>query len=112
MTQLAQTHPSIPEEVSVRGTWTVQRQDSHTFASIARDQAIEQTVNRATKTSGGLTGISLNAGKLQIILWLLHTDQIEGITHPTFPIYDRFLTIVWGLVTCPINNFESKVLGF
>ena len=44
----------------VNGRWTVQRQQQHSFASIACDQAIEQTVNRDTKTTGGLRGISLN----------------------------------------------------
>ena len=33
------------------------------FASIAYDQAIEQTVNRDTKTTGGLRGILLNQGQ-------------------------------------------------
>ena len=44
----------------VKGQWTVQQQEQHSFASIACNQAIEQTVNRDTKTTGGLRGILLN----------------------------------------------------
>lgn len=62
MTKLTDTHPNMAEELRKKGSWTVQRQNQHPFASIACDQAIEQTLNRATKTSGGLTGITLNPG--------------------------------------------------
>ena len=33
--------------------WTVQRQSNHGFSSVACDMAIEQTINRDSKTKGG-----------------------------------------------------------
>ena len=50
------------QELSETGSWTLQRGDDVAFSSIAADQGIEQTVNRDTKTAGGLTGITLNGG--------------------------------------------------
>jgi hypothetical protein len=46
MVKLSETHPQCHRELSQKGEWTVQRQDRHAFASIACDQAIEQTCNR------------------------------------------------------------------
>ena len=54
MVNLSTTHPSCHSEISVKGQWTVQRQSVHGFASIACDQAIEQTCNRDAKTKGML----------------------------------------------------------
>lgn len=59
---LSKSHPSLYEENCKRGSWTVQRKDLEPFSSIAGDQAIEQTVNRDSKISGGLTGMTLNRG--------------------------------------------------
>ena len=39
------------EELSKQ--WTVQRQSNHGFSSVACDMAIEQTLNKDSKTSGG-----------------------------------------------------------
>ena len=64
MVQLTHTHPHMATELSVKGSWTVQRQDLHPFSSVPADQAIEQTLNRSTKMSGGLTGITLNRGMI------------------------------------------------
>ena len=49
MITLPTSHPKCHEELSQRGQWTVQSQDKHSFASIACDQAIEQTCNRDSK---------------------------------------------------------------
>lgn len=62
MMLLSKSHPSLYEENCKRGSWTVQRKDLEPFSSIAGDQAIEQTVNRDSKISGGLTGMTLNRG--------------------------------------------------
>ena len=45
------SHLGVIEELSQQ--WTVQRQGSHGFSSVACDMAIEQTLNRDSKTSGG-----------------------------------------------------------
>ncbi|XP_030848031.1 uncharacterized protein LOC115918836 [Strongylocentrotus purpuratus] len=61
MSQLPTTHPYIYNEL-MKGHFGVQRQDSHGFAQVACDMTIEQTVNRDTKTSGGVKGFSNNQG--------------------------------------------------
>ena len=58
MVNLSVAHPSCHNDLSVKGQWTVQPQSVHGFASIACDQAIEQTCNRDSKTKGGWTGIT------------------------------------------------------
>lgn len=45
------------------GAWTIQRQSDTGFGGIAADQAIEVTVNRESKTTGGVKGITLTRGK-------------------------------------------------
>ena len=45
------SHLGVVEELSQQ--WTVQRQGSHGFSSVACDMAIEQTLNKDSKTSGG-----------------------------------------------------------
>ncbi|XP_072162941.1 LOW QUALITY PROTEIN: uncharacterized protein [Diadema setosum] len=57
MSQLPTTYPYIYEEL-MKGHFGVQRQDSHGFAQVACDMSIEQTVNRDTKTRGGVKGFS------------------------------------------------------
>ena len=58
---LITTHPYVFNEL-INGHFGVQRQDSHGFAQVACDMTIEQTVNRDTKTSGGVKGFSNNQG--------------------------------------------------
>lgn len=62
MIELPVSHPATHASLCVKGSWTLQHHTDHPFASIAADQAIEQTVNRDSKTSGGLKGITLNRG--------------------------------------------------
>lgn len=45
---------------SIENTWTVQRNNTSGFSSIACDQTIEQTLNRDSKTSGGMVGFTLD----------------------------------------------------
>ena len=61
MSQLPTTHPYIYEEL-MKGHFGIQRQNSHGFAQVACDMSIEQTVNRDTKTRGGVNGFSNNQG--------------------------------------------------
>ena len=44
----------------IASTWTVQRNSEFGFSSIACDQTIEQTLNRDSKTSGGVVGFTLD----------------------------------------------------
>ncbi|KAK1885936.1 G polyprotein [Dissostichus eleginoides] len=64
-------------DMNVKGQWTVQRQSVHGFASIACDQAIEQTVNRDAKTKGGWTGITQN--RSAVYRWILSQHERSAI---------------------------------
>ena len=66
MTMLETTHPTVYEEIQQPGSWTLQRSHKVPLSSVAGDQAIEQTVNRDTKTSGGLKSITLNQGSVSL----------------------------------------------
>lgn len=80
MVNLPTTHAETFDAMSTKGhwTWTVQRQDHYAFSSIACDQAIEQTINRESKTKGGLTGFTLNRGAVN--RWILAQPQRAAIT--------------------------------
>ena len=67
MTQLPQTHPEA--DLFLRsGGFSVQR-SNNSFAMVPSDQAIEQSMNRATKTTGGIVGFSRHPGTVQ--RWVL-----------------------------------------
>ena len=57
-TRLDITHPGVSEEFR-QGRFSVQIGTSNPFAKIPADQAIEETINRDTQTSGGTKGFSL-----------------------------------------------------
>ena len=67
MTNLPSTHPDAQFALAT-GELSVQR-TNHSFSKVAVDQAIEQTVNRDSKTSGGIIGISTNPSATQ--RWIL-----------------------------------------
>ena len=58
MTRLDITPPGVSEEFR-QGRFSVQLWTSNPFAKIPADQAIEETINRDTQTSGGTKGFSL-----------------------------------------------------
>lgn len=71
MKNLEKTHPWLYNQLMTNpGCWTVQRQCESGFSSIAADQVIEVTVNRESKTSGGLKGITLTRGEVIYIIIL------------------------------------------
>lgn len=59
-------------------SFSVQRQSDHGFAAVACDQTIEQTVNRDSKTKGGIVGFSLNRSSVH--RWLLAQSERAAIT--------------------------------
>ena len=61
MVLLPQTHP-YSNALLVDGQFAVQRS---AFAQVPVDHTIEQTMNRYSKTNGGIVGISLNRGAVQ-----------------------------------------------
>ncbi|XP_056105946.1 uncharacterized protein LOC130084505 [Rhinichthys klamathensis goyatoka] len=77
MVNLPLTHPSCHSELSVKGQSTVQRQSVHGFASIACDQAIEQTCNRDSKTKGGWIGLTQN--RAAVYRWILSQHERAAI---------------------------------
>lgn len=67
MVNLSSSHPWLYQQLLDNpGCWTVQHHMHHGFSSVSADQTIEQTVNRESKASGGIKGITLSQGKLTI----------------------------------------------
>ncbi|XP_078353866.1 uncharacterized protein LOC144638547 [Oculina patagonica] len=64
MMLLPETHPEA-HNLLVHGDFGVQRSTSHGFSQMPVDQTIEQTLNRSTKTKGGIVGFSLRKGAVQ-----------------------------------------------
>ena len=62
MEHFSDTHPWVSDQLAIEGSWTVQRSDDSLFSSVAADQTIEQTLNRDSKTSGGIREITLTRG--------------------------------------------------
>lgn len=77
MSNLPATHPTIHESFS-RGEFVAQRQSDHAFSQIACDMVIEQTINRDSKTKGGMSGITLSKGGVN--RWLLSHPERAAIT--------------------------------
>ncbi|XP_046845101.1 uncharacterized protein LOC124438948 [Xenia sp. Carnegie-2017] len=77
MTALENTHPEIVPDLST--TFAVQRQDCHGFSAVSCDQMIEQTVNRDSKTKGGIIGFSLNRSAVH--RWLLAQSERAAIAN-------------------------------
>ena len=63
MEKLEVSHPAVYEQLK-NGAFCVQR-GNVPFSMVPVDQTIEQTLNRATKTRGGLIGFSLKPGAVQ-----------------------------------------------
>lgn len=64
MLRLDETHPEA-HSMLVGGDFGVQRSSSQGFTQVPVDQTIEQTLNRSTKTKGGIIGFSLKKGAVQ-----------------------------------------------
>ncbi|KAJ8021223.1 hypothetical protein HOLleu_38359 [Holothuria leucospilota] len=77
MCSLQKDHPAIYAEFR-DGKFVAQRQRQHPFSQVACDQVIEQTVNRDSKTKGGLVGFSVNKGAVH--RWILSQHERAAIT--------------------------------
>ena len=69
----------------IESTWTVQHNSEYGFSSIACDQTIEQTLNRDSKTSGGVVGFTLDRSTMH--KWIVcHAEKaaivntLQGMT--------------------------------
>ncbi|KAL9973341.1 hypothetical protein ACROYT_G019783 [Oculina patagonica] len=66
--QLSETHLEA-QMMSENGDFGVQWNTIHEFAQLSVDQTVEQTLNRSTKTKGGIVGFSLKKNAVQ--RWIL-----------------------------------------
>ena len=74
---LKERHPAAHEAFQ-GGEFVAQRSTGNSFSQVAVHQTIEQTVNRDTKSKGGIIGFSLNKGLVQ--RWLLTSHGRAAIT--------------------------------
>jgi hypothetical protein len=72
MSDLPQTHPDTHDQF-ISGSWVVQRQNRYGFSKVACDQVIEQTINRASKTGGGIGGYT--QCETAVKRWILSQPQ-------------------------------------
>ena len=72
MLALRFTHPEVLRAFE-DGNFSVQLSTSNTFGRNEADKTIENTVNKDTKTSGGLSGFSLNQAACD--RWMINASQ-------------------------------------
>ena len=73
---LSETHPDAYETLVNGDLFTIQRSFGYRFGRIPIDQIVESTVNRDTKTCGGIIGFSCYPGA--VFKWtLLRSDRVE-----------------------------------
>ena len=94
MVSLPKSHPDANALLEA-GEFTVQR-SQNSFAQVPVDLSIEQSINRDTKTKGGIVGCSLKPGAVH--RWVLTAHDRAGITASceAWPAYRRLvmLTII------------------
>ena len=78
MRDLPETHPEV-HQAFMAGEFAVQRQNQYGFAQITCDQTIGSTLNRDTKTKGGLTGFTLKKGAVQ--RWIIAQPERVALTN-------------------------------
>ena len=59
MSNLSKTHPECYDEIKKKGFWTAKR-TMKPYTSLACDQTIEQTLNKDSKSKGGIVGFTLS----------------------------------------------------
>lgn len=84
MLSLEETHPEA-YRLLADGDFGVQRSSSQGFSQVPVDQTIEQTLNRSTKTKGGIIGFSLKKGAVQRWIITAHSRAafIDKCRHMT-----------------------------
>ena len=71
MKALPSTHPHVHQQLK-NGQFSVQRSRT-AFSNVAVDQAIEQTLNRDTKTKGGIVGFGRNPAAVE--KWMVNAHH-------------------------------------
>ena len=77
MVRLEKTHPMAFQEFT-NGNFGVQRNKDFGFTQLPVDQTIEQTINKNTKTKGGIIGFSLKKGAVD--RWIITSHERCAIT--------------------------------
>ena len=72
MLNLETSHPSV-YNAFIAGQFSVQLSNDNPFGRNESDKTIENTINKDTKTPGGLTGFSMN--KPACDLWVLNAKR-------------------------------------
>ncbi len=80
MCSLPVTHPEAYTSIS-NGEFGLQR-GSKPFSQVPRDQAIEQTLNKTTKTHGGIIGFSRNIQDVH--RWTITADERASLREKCF----------------------------
>ncbi|KAJ8024355.1 hypothetical protein HOLleu_34252 [Holothuria leucospilota] len=76
MNNLPQSHPIAHQEF-IYGDHSVNR-SGNPISNVSSDMALEESINRDSKTKGGIVGISKESGALE--RWFLTSHQWEAIT--------------------------------
>ena len=77
MKSLPNTHPEEHQKF-LQGEVSVQRSSERGFSQTAVDQTVEQTVNKSTKTNGGIIGFSLK--KDAVPQWLITAHERASVS--------------------------------
>ena len=75
MMLLPETHPEA-HTLLANGDSGVQQTSSHGFSQLPVDQTIEQTLNRSTRTKGGIVGFNLKKGAVQRWILTAHSRAV------------------------------------
>ena len=77
MRELEKTHPFAHEHLN-NGEFAIQQQDRYAFSATAADQVIKQTINRDSKSAGGIIGITTRPNA--VAKWVLSQSQRLAMT--------------------------------
>ena len=78
MANLSHTHPWVHEQLATPGSWTYQRQGINGYNGLAADQTIETTINRESKSAGGVVGITKKRGMCSFINVFMTQSGLVG----------------------------------
>ena len=80
MRNLKYTAPEVYQEFQ-SGNHPVKRSDNSTFNQVWTDMGLEQSLNRDSKTSGGIVGFTLKQGAVD--RWFLMAHERSSVTAAT-----------------------------
>ncbi len=75
---LKNTHPEVYDQLGKQGQFGVQRSNGNAFGKVAEDMSIEQTLNKGSKSQGGIIGFSLKRDAVE--RWVTTAPERIAIT--------------------------------